>query len=187
MKIAAHAGKIEHAAKKFSGEVTPLTGNAALTKPVDEMTVPERTQAHAVLKFLTKQIEARLKELHDPLLADVNTHGEPLLGTDSRPTGSMKLFVEGSKVLDKKSVAKEPEYEKMVTLLLTNKLTVDHAYDQVPTYVYNPSKVEKLIDNGNLKAADVEALKKETHSLVVEASPELKKLLKGAVEEALTE
>lgn len=178
--------KIDKAATTtpFTGEVDPLAGGEILTKPVEEMTVPERTQAHAVLNFLSKRIKDRMDSLREPLLADAQTHGEDVLGTDNRPTGSKKLYVEGNKVYDKKSVGKEPDYQKMTDLLTSKSIDIEKAYDKVPTYVFNPSKVKMLIDNGFLKEKDVEDLKKVTHSLVIEPSPDLAAMLEQAAKVA---
>jgi hypothetical protein len=168
----------------FAGELEPLAGGDILVKPVEEMTVPERAQSHAILNFLGKRIEARMKLLRDPILKDVQDHGEDVVGTDGKPTGSKKLYVEGTKVYDKKSVGKEPDYQKMSDLLASKSLDIEKAYDKVPTYVYNPSKVQTLIMNGHLKEKDVEDLKKVVHALVVEPAPELAALLEGAAKAA---
>lgn len=168
----------------FSGELEPLAGGDILTKPVDEMTVPERAQAHAILNFLSKRVEARMKILREPLLADAQKHGEDVKGTDGKPTGSKKLYIDGHSVYDKKSVGKEPDYQKMTDLLAEKKLEVEQAYDKVPTYVYNPSKVQILIMNGHLKEKDVDDLKKVTHALVVEPSSELATMLEEAAKAA---
>jgi hypothetical protein len=160
--------------KGFEGEINPLAGNEVLTRPVAGMTVPERTQAHVILKFLKKQIEARLEQLHDPLLEDAKKHGEPT------EAGGFRLYVEGNKVQHQKRTGKEPDYQKMVDLLVEKKLDVDLAYDKVTTYLYNPSKVSGLIERGHLKQADVDDLRKITYALVVEASPELEQLLAEA-------
>lgn len=169
----------------FAGELEPLAGGDVLTKPVEEMSVPERSQSHSILKFLAKRIETRLKELHGPLLADAQKHGEPVIGTDGKPTGSKKLYVEGSKIYDKYSRGKEPDYAKMTDLLAAKSIAVERAYDEIKTYAYSPSKVEKLISTGFLKEKDVLDLCKEVHSLVVEASPELAALLETAHTAAL--
>lgn len=168
----------------ISGELDPLAGGEILTKPVGEMTVPERAQAHAILNFLSKRIEARMKNLREPLLEDAKKHGEDVKGTDGKPTGSKKLYIEGHTVYDKKSVGKEPDYQKMTDLLTEKKLDVEQAYDKVPTYVYNPSKVQTLIMNGHLKEKEVEDLKKVTHALVIEPSPELSAMLEEAAKAA---
>jgi hypothetical protein len=144
------------------------------------MSVGERAQAFAILKFLEKRVEARLQQLRDPLLADAQRRGEVVIGTDGKPTGSKKLYVEGTRVYDKKSVGKEPDYQKMTDLLNSKGIGVDKAYDQVQTWVYNPSKVSKLIDTGHLKLVEVDSLKKVVHALVVEPSTELAALLEGA-------
>jgi len=178
--------KIDKAATTtpFTGEIDPLAGGEILTKPVEEMTVPERAQAHAVLNFLSKRVEARMKQLRDPILEDVQKHGEDVLGTDNKPTGSKKLYVEGSKVYDKKSVGKEPDYQKMTDLLASKSIDIEKAYDKVQTYVFNPSKVQNLITTGYLKEKDVEDLKKVTHALVIEPSPDLAAMLEQAAKAA---
>ena len=168
----------------FAGELDPLAGGDILIKPIAEMTVPERAQAHAVLNFLSKRIKDRMDSLREPLLADAQKHGEDVLGTDNKPTGSKKLYVEGNKVYDKKSVGKEPDYQKMTDLLASKKLDVEQAYDKVPTYVYNPSKVQTLIMNGHLKEKEVDDLKKVTHALVIEPAPELAAMLEEAAKAA---
>lgn len=172
------------AKKDFSGEIEPLAGNEILTKPVKDMTVPERAQAHVILKFMEKRIKARLEQIHDPLMTDAKQHGEPVV-TDGKETGSWKLYVEGSKVYNQKRVGKEPDYQKMVDLLAAKKIDVEKAYDKVVTYVYNPSKVNALIEAGYLKRAEVDAFLKIVHALVVEPSPELTELMKTAGQAAL--
>lgn len=168
----------------FTGELEPLAGGDILVKPIGEMTAPERAQAHAILNFLGKRIKDRMDALREPLLADAQAHGEDVLGTDNKPTGSKKLYVEGTKVYDKKSVGKEPDYQKMTDLLASKKLDVEQAYDKVPTYVYNPSKVQTLIMNGHLKEKEVDDLKKVTHALVIEPAPELAAMLEEAAKAA---
>ena len=69
--------------------------------------------------------------------------------------------------------AKEPDQTGMIDLLATKGLLLNKAYDLVPTPVYNPSKVEQLVERGFLKMSEVDALKKSTRVLTVKGSKDL--------------
>lgn len=148
-------------------------GNPIVSKPVSEMTTEERVRAHAILNFLSKRIDARLAQLREPILTDAQENGLPIIAKNGKPTGTRKLTVNGSDVQARKTVSKEPDAAKMYTLLESKGLDVLKAYDSCKNYVYNPSKVDKLIENGFLTADEVEDLKKTTHTLIVEGSYEL--------------
>jgi hypothetical protein len=142
--------------------------------PATELTPEERLEAYAILGALAKRIKERLEILKPHVLEDTQERGKPVLGKDNKPTGSTRLFdASGLEVLDKVTAGKEPDQDKMFALLEVKKLRVDLAYDPVQTYVYNPSKVTRLIERGFLTAEEVDALKKTTHALTVKPSAEL--------------
>jgi hypothetical protein len=154
--------------------LVPLAGTFILQQPPEEMSIPQRTQAHAVLGFLEKRIAERKSAIRDFLLEDAKANGE------ANEHGSKKMDVAGTSVMAVKGTTKEPTFEKMAELLAAKGLSITAAYDEKVTYAYNPSKVQQLIDTGHLKQKDVEALHPETFSLRVTPGGELKKLLDEA-------
>lgn len=161
------------AIKKHESSDFALAGSPILTKPVKEMSLPERAQAHAVLKFLEGSIKSRLEQLREPLLSDAENKGTK----DAKNEKSYVLFTDGIKVKKQHSKKNEPTMQKMFDLLAFKKLEIIAAYDEQKHYVYNPSKVEILVQRGQLTKEEVEKCCQETYSLIVEASPELEELL----------
>lgn len=140
---------------------------------VESMTPEARLRAYAILKELSKRVDARLEELKPLLREDTRAKGETVIGRDGSPTTSKKMIVAGTSAVDEIREAKEPDQTAMVDLLATKGLLLDKAFDLVPTPVYNPSKVERLVELGFLKLEEVNALKKSTHVLTVKGSKEL--------------
>lgn len=156
---------------KLSSTEVDMAASPILAKPIAEMTLPERASGYAILNYLKKAIETRMEKLKPVLLSDAEKTG------DLQDTGSHHLFVEGTKVRRQKSIGKEPEQSKMFDLLASKRIDPLLAYDEIPTYAYNQSKVDMLIARGMLTKADIDALKKITYSLYVDAAPELEQLL----------
>lgn len=174
--------------EKLSSEGSPeaLNGsNPIFAAPVSKMTPEERVNAHAILNFLSKRIDERLAELREPILEDARARGRDVTAKDGKPTGSKKLNLNGAEVQARRTVGKEPDPTKMYALLTERGLTVDQAYDLKKNYVYNPSKVERLVENGFLTAAEIDVLKKITNVLVVEGSKELMELLEERTSRSL--
>lgn len=140
---------------------------------VESMTPEARLRAYAILKELSKRVEVRLEELKPLLREDTRANGETVLSRDGSPTNSKKLIIAGTSAVAAVTEAKEPDQAAMVDLLATKGLLLDKAFDLVPTPVYNPSKVERLVELGFLKLSEVNALKKSTHVLTVKGSKEL--------------
>lgn len=140
---------------------------------VENMTPEARLRTYAILKELAKRVEARLEELKPLLREDTRINGETVLSRDGSPTNSKKLIIGGTSAVAAITEAKEPDQTAMVDLLATKGLLLDKAFDLVPTPVYNPSKVERLVELGFLKLTEVNALKKSTHVLTVKGSKEL--------------
>lgn len=143
--------------------------NPIMSMPVKDMTPEQRAGTYAVLKYLTKLLDARVEEIKGPLLEDAKK-GEPVIGVDGKPTGSLRLSFETVKAMAKRSGGKEPNEKKMAALLSSRKIEINKAYDETKTFTYNPSKVEQLIERGFLTAEEVDALKPSSHVLEVKGS-----------------
>jgi hypothetical protein len=155
--------------------------NPLVSMPVEDMTPEQRASAYAILKYLEKLIETRLKAIRGPLLADAEKAGSPVL-LNGKPTGSLRLNLGAATAVAKNSGVKEPNEKGMAELLLRKGISIDKAYDETKKFIYNPSKVEKLIDTGHLKAEEVEDLKRAAHVLVVEPSDELTEWLDNRIQ-----
>ncbi len=140
---------------------------------VESMTPEARLRTYAILKELEKRVTARLEELKPLLREDTRSKGETVVARDGTQTNSKKLVVAGTSAVDEIREAKEPDQTGMIDLLATKGLLLNKAYDLVPTPVYNPSKVEQLVERGFLKMSEVDALKKSTRVLTVKGSKDL--------------
>ena len=174
--------------KKIQPEVRPLTGGEVWHGNPEKMSLGDRIEAMAIVKFLKEKLEKRYDVLRDRLLADVQQ-----VGTLTEK-GGFKFVHEGSAVRADKRVGKLPEESGLALLLEKAGLSMDDVTDTVIVKQMNPSKINYLIQTGKLKQNEVEALHKTSFALFLDNSEQLSAMLAEASkqftpppEKALTE
>lgn len=153
-------------------EVTPIATGKLMKEAPEKLSLVEQVQAHCVLKRVEKAVEARLKELREPLMGIAESSGT--LVEDSR---NMALVVEGSRVVCEHRKDKLPNAAAVTKLLQENGIALSDAFDEVKSLQLNASKLSFLVQTGKLTEEQLSKLCEEELALRVYPS----KFLKEAV------
>jgi hypothetical protein len=115
-------------------------------------------------KVLTSK-EGRKANLRQSLLDDAESQGTP-----TEKGGQMIEDKEsGFKVIRERREGKLPEIKPLIALLKKKEIPVVKAFDEVKELVPSPSKIEYLVQTGVLTQEEVDACKKVTFALRVDA------------------
>ena len=151
-------------------EIQPLASGKVMTEATEKLTVIEQVQSHVLLKKVGEAVEARLKELREPLMAVAKAKGEV-----STEKGTKKYVIEGNSICIEYRQAHAPDESKARELLLLKSIPLTEVFDEVKTLVFNPSKLDFLIKTGKISQADYDALiPPPTEAMRVYPSKELK-------------
>jgi len=146
---------------------------AALLSHVPEG-VEEQAEYYAALSALMDACKRRQAQMRDGLLASA---GE---GTETASGQSLKL--RDVTIARQERVAKTPDAEGMKQLLQQNGMEVNDAFDVVKTLALNPSKVDFLVEIGQLDFRQVEGLKRRSTALKVTPKANTKARIKALIE-----
>ena len=91
--------------------------------------------------------------------------------------GGQAMDVEGTAIIRERRKSKLPDEAAVKELLAKNSIPMMECFDVVPTLVFNPSKLDFLIQSNKISADQVEAAKKVTWALKVKPSELLDSLL----------
>jgi len=152
-------------------EVTPIASGMLMRGAIDKLSLVEQVQAHCVLKKVASAVEARLKEIREPLMAVAEASGE------TTETGNKEHDVDGSRVVVEHRKSKMPDSDKVTKLLQEKNIPLMEAFDEVKSLQLNPSKLDFLVQTGKLTKEQLAVLCGEELALRVYPS----KFLKDAV------
>jgi hypothetical protein len=158
----------------FAALKTVLAG-ILFTGSKEELSVVQMALVYKIVDAIEKAAKTRKGELKPTLLAYAKANGE------KTEKGHFQAMVDGHKIMDEIRQATEPKSDDFKELLGEKGIKVGDAYDTVKTLVYNPSKVQHLVETGKLKAADVDELRGESHALKVTLSKPAAKELKESL------
>jgi hypothetical protein len=163
-------------------ETKAISSGRILSEPIEKLSLVEQVQSHVLLKCVGGAIEARLKLLRDPLMAVVTAKGD-IVGEK----GMKKLTVGGSSVCVESRRSSAPDENKARTLLLAKGISLTEVFDEVKTLVFNPSKLDYLVQTGKVTKEEVAALiPPATPALRVYPSKELEALTEALTPKSLT-
>lgn len=152
---------------------TMLRGRVGIPASEDPKFV-EALHSYIALNQLSKVIEKRMAALK-PLLHEVaETEGK------KTENGGFETVIAGNTVTRERRRATAPDDTKLRALLETRGIKVDKVYDTVEALVLNPSRLQYLMDHGDLKEEDVEPLHGITWAIKAEAGKELEAVLRKA-------
>lgn len=143
----------------FDKEARPLLIGRAMTMPVEDLSVSEALEAWQMLELLKEAMEERLKALRNILLCAAERDGA------LTEKGGQQLEMNGAKIERQRRQTTEPEQKEMLSLLAQRKIEALDVYDEVKALVYNPSKVQYLIDTGKLSDNELLTLKRISYAL----------------------
>jgi hypothetical protein len=153
-------------------EVQSLTASKVMAEAVENLTLTEQVQAHILLKRVNDAVDTRLKLLRDPLLTVAIAKGEVI-----SEKGTKKYVVDGSAITVEYRRSSVPDENKVKELLQTKNVPITEVFDEVKTLVFNPSKLDFLVQVGKVTKAEVEALIPEpSPAMRVVPSKELKEI-----------
>ena len=155
----------------------PLEPTTWASAAVEDMSHEERATSYAVLNYLCKKLEARKDELREHLLGEARNNGE--VGK----TGTTKLDFGDTTVQAVRIAAKEPPFAALHDLLGRRGVSLGEAYDRVETWVFNPSKLSRLISLGFITQDEVDEICSDSYNLRVTPSKDLGAQLKTAGEQ----
>lgn len=158
----------------FVQAVGDLTNTPHFTRPVGDMSIPERVEAYALAHFTEEISKARRENIREALLVDAESRGE------ENEKGGKRLLVGDYTVLRERRTASAPDEKKLMALLEAKGIATEQAFDRVTTLQANPSKVAELVANGHLTAEEAKGLYKATFALVVHASDGFTELVENA-------
>lgn len=158
-----------------------LTHTSEYADPVGTMSLRERVEGFIASHFAEEVSKRRREELRDTLLEDAKNLGHK---TDK---GGNRLLVGEHLVLRERRVASMPDEKKLIGLLERKGIAVEAAFDRVTVLQPNPSKVNDLVENGTISAAEAETLYRESFALIVRPSGETADLLNEAIPASLRE
>lgn len=120
----------------------------------------EKIEAFACLDVIEKACATAKKKLYDSIVESVRSCGNVL------ESGHTELRVGDITLTLQKKVGKEPNTDQVKILLAEKGLSIEKGFDEVKSWVYNPSKVSSLVERGFLEEAQIEALRSVKHALV---------------------
>lgn len=157
-------------------EIRPLSSGEVLHLDIDKLSMEDRLQAYAIVQWMLEKLKGRRESLNERLKEDTRQVGA------TNDKGHVRFSHSGTVSTVEKRVAKTPDEKELNKLLTANKIDVDSVYDTVQAQQLNLSKVNKLVELGKLKQADVDGLFKVTFALTVDPSEALTKLLDEAAQ-----
>lgn len=158
-----------------------LNGAALMLRHPAMLDDPEQTPTEDLVKvwaLLTRvgdAVEKRKKAIRKVLLARVETHGSPT------EKGGQRVTVKGSLVLRERRRASQPDDKGLRDLLGSHGIDLAEGFSKTIKVVPDPSKLEALVNLGQLQAASVEKLHKVTWALRVKPSHALNDVIDEAI------
>ena len=157
-------------------EARTLLSGKILNRDICDLSLEEQIESYNLLTFIEGLIKKRKEVLKDNFDVVIESTGESDEDRRVLEVGDRQIYKD-------RRVAKVPDPEGLKELILaTNqgrnakkKLQLTDAFDEIPQYEINPSKLQKLIDLGKLDEDAVVALYKETFTIRVSATPEDKR------------
>jgi hypothetical protein len=158
-------------------EVRPLLSGEAMHCEPDADKMAVTVVAWKMLDQVEKAAKAKKEKLRVALLKWAEKLGSPT------EKGGQHLHLAGHDIIREKRVAATPDDSQLKMLMMGKKMPVTDLYDEVKTYVFNPSKLQNLIDRGVFTKEEVAAIQgmhEVSWALRVEANTELNLMLEGA-------
>lgn len=155
-------------------EVAPFTKGAAMSTPLDDMSINQMVLAYKLADFVEKAVKARKEALRTEILAWTEQHGE------LTEKAGYVADVAGFRVTNEARRSTSPDPEGIKAMLEAQALGVDEAFDTVKVLQLSPSKVKFLVESGKLDEDAVEELHKVTRALRVQEPKEMRPVLNEA-------
>lgn len=157
-------------------ECAPFLGGESMNTEIDEFEVEDLVAAFAYLDYTEKEITKRKNAMRERLLAEADKRGSVT------ERGGSILFTDAGKIIKERRVAKLPPESLLLAMLQDKGLDPLVVFSVVENTIIDPSKLELAIDTGKLDHDEVNALRKISYALKVDASNDLEKLMMEARE-----
>jgi len=128
----------------------------------------EKIEAYAYLDILEKACAAAKKDLYADIEQVVDRTGDIL------ENGHKEVRIGDITMTRQKRVSKEPDTDQVRIMLADKDIPLEKAFDEVKSWVYNPSKVSSLVQRGFLDEGKIEETRSVKFALVPSVSKKLK-------------